>query len=227
MQPLQETLALLEGAARSHKRIVVAYSGGKDSIATLDMCIKTFGKENVDCFFMYLIPGMECVERELDRARQRWGVRIRQYPHWILHKLLTNGAYGTAWFQRDDIQLFEWKLQSIYAVAMADSGATIIGHGAKKSDSRWRKKQLGTWGKQDYMLYPLIGWRKPDVLAYLQINKLWVPDSSGTNATGIDLTPPSLLWLHDNHPNDFAKLAVPFPYIWAVVYRRKFYGVSA
>jgi len=70
VQPLQETLKRLETAAAAHKRVLVAYSGGKDSIATLDLCVKTFGIENVECFFMYFIPGLRCVEDELDKARK-------------------------------------------------------------------------------------------------------------------------------------------------------------
>lgn len=85
---------------------------------------------------------------------------------------------------------------------------------------------LATWGDKDSLLYPLIGWQKLDVIAYINANNLWLPGSSGRNATGVDLSTPSLLWLHDNHPNDFKRMEHVFPYIRAVVERRRMFNVS-
>lgn len=226
MQPLQETLKRLETAAAAHKRVLVAYSGGKDSIATLDLCVKTFGIENVECFFMYFIPGLRCVEDELDKARKRWGVKIHQYPHWVLHKALAYGFFTNPWYTLDDLGFVEWKLDNIYALAMAETDIGLIAHGRKRSDSKWARRVLATWGDKDTLLYPLIGWSKLDVLAYLTANNLWVPGTSGRNATGVDLSTPSLLWLHDNHPQDFARIEHVFPYVRAVVERRRMFGVD-
>ena len=55
----------------------------------LDLCRKTFKK--VICF-MYLVPGLEHIERQLQFAREIWS-EILQYPHWLLSRLLKNGIY--------------------------------------------------------------------------------------------------------------------------------------
>jgi hypothetical protein len=99
--------------------------------------------------------------------------------------------------------------------------------GAKKADSLWRRKMLGNWGTQEDILYPLIEWNKVDVLAFMKANDLPIPDSSGKNATGVDLSPPALLWLHDEHPRDFARVCEIFPLAEAIVWQRKFYGDEA
>jgi hypothetical protein len=51
-----------------------------------------------------------------------------------------------------------------------------------------------------------------------------MPDGSGLNASGVSLIPAELLWIYDNHPNDFKKVCEYFPYAEAVVWRRTFYG---
>jgi hypothetical protein len=61
-------------------------------------------------------------------------------------------------------------------------------------------------------------------LSYLKINNIPLPDSSGKNATGVDLSTPSILWLHDKYPDDFKKLLQFFPYAGAAVQRREYYG---
>jgi hypothetical protein len=73
---------------------------------------------------------------------------------------------------------------------------------------------------------PLSEWTKLDVLSYLKGRGLPIPDSSGRSATGIDLSTPALLWLHDNFPHDFAKLCEVFPFTEAVVWRREWYGIE-
>lgn len=217
---LKETLNLLKQAREKSSAVVVAYSGGKDSICVLDLAMRTF--ERVECFFMYFVPGLECVETMLDWARERYGVKINQYPHWVLSKAIRDGVYCNNFSTVDDLE--DWKLRDVYNLAKADTGIPMIMTGAKRADSLWRRRQMGTWGKSDDVVYPVAGWNKFDVLGYLKGGGLPVPDSSGKAATGIDLSMPSLLWLNDNHPRDFQKLCRVFPYAEAVVWRRKWYG---
>lgn len=223
MQALQETLKLLDDAKKRHDRVLVAYSGGKDSIVTLDLCIKNWGVQNVECFHMFTLPGLRCIEEELNQARDRWGVRIRMYPHWGVKRMIANGVYGTAWFKTDDLQFLDYKLDHIYALAMQDSGINLIAHGRKRADSpRWAKRVLATWGNKEFLLYPLVGWRRPDVMAYIRMNNLFEPKLCAEP----DLSIRGIEFMHDFYPDDFEKMERLFPYMRAVIKRREWFGVS-
>lgn len=217
-----ETKKYLEGVARAHESIMVGFSGGKDSWVCLDLCRRNF--KNVTAFFLYLVPGLECVEVELEKARSRYGVEILQYPHWLLFRCVKHGTYcDTHWKDRDNI--WEPKINDIHMAIIADTGIKLICQGAKDADSMWRRRYFAI-NKFDQVIYPLKKWQKIDVLSYLKIHKIEIPDSSGGRATGIDLSTPSLLWLHDKHPVDFRKLLEYFPYAEAAIKRRDYYGTK-
>lgn len=220
---IAKTLRVLQRAASEHDSVVVAYSDGKDSRAVMDLCLRSF--KRVHAFYMYFIPGMECVEPALQAAEEKFSRSaafegpIRRYPHWLLRKCLADGVYCRA---LSDDGLPQWKLHDVYATAAKDAGATLVATGAKATDSTWRRRMMGTWGKN--VLYPIGDWNKFQVLGYLRTRGIAIPASSGKSATGIDLSLPSLLWLHDTYPDDFERLCAVFPFARAVVKRREFFG---
>lgn len=48
--------------------VIVGFSGGKDSIVTLDLCFKYF--KRVVPFFMYLVPELEFQEKNVKMVRK-------------------------------------------------------------------------------------------------------------------------------------------------------------
>lgn len=222
-ETIAKTLRVLQRAASEHASVCVAYSDGKDSRVVMDLCLRSF--KRVTAFYMYFVPGLECVDTALAAAEEKFSrVKsfegpIRQYPHWVLRKALTAGAYCRA---LSDDGLPPWKLHDVYALAAKDSESTLIATGAKATDSTWRRRMMGTWGKN--CLYPIGDWNKFQVLGYLRTRGIPLPPSSGKSATGIDLSVPSLLWLHDTYPEDFERLCGVFPFARAVPKRREFFG---
>jgi len=216
---ITETLRALEDVAALSDSIVVAYSDGKDSRVVMDLCVRTF--KRVEAFFMYLVPSLECIEAGLEEARQRWGVQIRQYPHWIVRRFIEYSVFCDPKLGRDDMP--EYKLHDIYALAMADTGSRLLATGAKKSDSAWRRRFMSV--KYADQITPIADWNKYDVLSYLKVRGIPVPVSNNKkSATGIDLTPESLIWLHDTFPRDFARVCECFPYAESVIWQRHFYA---
>ena len=220
----EETLADLSKAAERSSSVLVAYSGGKDAMVTMDLCVRSF--KQVRAFHMFLVPGLECIQAMMDFAKSRWGItEILQYPHFCLPKLLKAGIYCPNHYSRDNLP--ELQLTDIYGAAMHDTGVHMIATGAKKADSIFRRK---SWQKfeKDYLVYPLKDWSTRDVLGYLQLRSLPMPSmNNGHQTSGIDLTARDLLRVHDEFPRDFAKLEVVFPYVGAVVKRREWHGIAA
>jgi hypothetical protein len=214
---LTRTERQLDEAAERSSSCLLAFSGGKDSLVCADLVCKKFA--HVEAFFMYLIPDLECVEKALEFGRKRWGLKLHQFPHWMCWRQHKWGV-----FCHPQPELSDVKLNQIYDMARTKTGIDLIVTGAKDSDSMWRKRQLGTWGKKPNMFYPIQKWNKLQVLGYLKSHGIPLPDSSHKNATGVDLSDPSLLWLHKNHPSDYARLLREYPFAEAAIKRREFFG---
>lgn len=225
-----ETAQHLKKVAEQQTAILVAFSGGKDSRAVLDLCCHAF--QTVVCFHMYFVPGLRCIDEQLAIAKERYHCEIVWVPHWTLSRCLRNGIFCPNYFNRDDMP--EWKLADVHRIVREDTGIYPIAHGGKLTDSLWRRRQLGNKkkfagsGRSDTegVIYPIKEWSKYDVLAYLAKQKIPVPEGDSESNSGVDLATPSILWLHDKYPDDFARMEKVFPYISAVVARRTLYGVK-
>jgi phosphoadenosine phosphosulfate reductase len=217
-----EAEQIMRDASRSSDGCIVFFSGGKDSLVVMDMASRIFKK--VVPVFMYFVPGLKVIERQLEYARQRWNTEIIQVPHWTLFRCLKAGYYSLPRASNDNIP--DVKLKDIYDMVMTQTGLSYIATGAKAADSVWRKQNLHSTDKYTFLLTPIKNWNKFDVLYYLNAHKIPIPESESKNGrmSGVGLTYNSILWLHDKHPEDFELMEQVFPFIGAVVARRKFYG---
>jgi 3'-phosphoadenosine 5'-phosphosulfate sulfotransferase (PAPS reductase)/FAD synthetase len=218
---MEDTLLVMQGLARESDIGLVGFSGGKDSLVVLDLACRVF--KRVKAYHMYMIPGLDHIERQLDYARERFGVEIALYPHFALIDALRYGVYCDA---EDDLSRFT--IEDVYRLAMADAGGDFVMTGARRADSSWRRRSMGSYrGKRDHVVYPIQDWHKYDVLGYLKARNIPLPVNSGASATGVDLSTRSLIWLHDVYPDDFKKLLEFFPYAEASIWRDRFYGAAA
>ena len=71
-----DTIDRLARAAEEDSRVVVGFSGGKDSLVCLDLATRCF--KQVAAYFMYFIPGLKCCQLALEAARRQWNVPIVQ-----------------------------------------------------------------------------------------------------------------------------------------------------
>jgi 3'-phosphoadenosine 5'-phosphosulfate sulfotransferase (PAPS reductase)/FAD synthetase len=219
MGRFEETLQLLKSHAAENDAVAVSYSAGKDSMAVLDLCVRSF--KRVEAFYLYLVPDLECIERDLEEAAKRYGITVRQYPNPIVRDALKAGTYCPNHWSLDDLP--PWKLRNVYDLVGVEANAKLIANGAKRADSLQRRCYVGTLKN---VLHPIAGWSQLDVLAYMKMRGLPIPRTQQrVRMSGIDLTTPNLIWLHDTYPEDFAKVEAVFPYIGAVVKRRDWYGV--
>lgn len=219
---LAQTIKCLEAVAALNNGVLVSYSGGKDSLVVLDLCAKVF--KRVVCFFMSF-GQFACQDHMLNFARARYGVPILIYPHPGMVACLRDGVYCPNYYTLDDLPNYDTPM--LHRVLRLKTGIEHIADGMRKFDEHSRRQHLGkTKGQGARLIHPIEHWNKHDVLAYLKLHNIPVPDTHAGATTGIDLTTRSLLWLHDKHPRDFQSLCRTFPYAQAVVYRRDWHGVA-
>jgi phosphoadenosine phosphosulfate reductase len=224
MGKIDATLALLRQAAEKHDSVCVAYSGGKDSMTVMDLCTRTF--KRVEAFYMYVVPGLQSEEAKLAYCKEKFGVTVRQMPHWASIRSLLSWAYVDP---QPAIDLLpEWTLRDCYQRMMDDTGCPYVAVGAKKADSSWRRRFMKGTEDWTFMLNPIADWNKFDVLGYLAAQGIKIPQArQGKTATGLDLSMASLRHLYDTHPDDFDRLCQFFPYARAAIAHREFFGEGA
>jgi hypothetical protein len=176
---------------------------------------------------MFIVPGLEVVDEQLAKAEKYFGVTIKQYPNWLLFRFIKYGVFcASSWRTKD---MWEPNLFDLYEAIIADTKIDLICHGGKESDSIWRRKcYFGSQAAKRPLVYPLKQWSKFDVLAYLKLNKIDVPDQTkempDKRNVGIDLSEAALYWLHDYHPEDFKRLLKFFPFAESLIWKREWYG---
>lgn len=210
------TLRLLEsirdGAhAKPAAGCIVAFSGGKDSWAILELAHRVFGKGNVHVYNLYIVPELECELRELRKAERRYGVTIRRQPHPGIQTALSTGhlqPLPTA---------FRRKLHhaDIYELVrdITKSDWLIFGHRMDESLQRrgMIKSSAGLMVKLR-KAYPLWNWKAADVFHFLRSAKIPAPEQyTEDDTTGMTLGPNSLLYLKANYPEDYRKVIQMFP----------------
>lgn len=215
-----ETVRQLQEKARNHESVLVAYSGGKDSLCILDLCCRAF--RHVAAVHLYFVPGLKLVEDQLALARDRWGVDVLEYPEPTFLEALKTGLYCNDHYSMGDVP--KVKASEIFKIAAHETGINLVVTGKKKADGM---NNVGTLKKDEGLFFnPIFKWRQMDVLSYLAAHKIPLPPSDGRKSSSFDLTVPNILWLWDKHREDFEKIERYFPYIRAVVHRREWYKAA-
>jgi len=188
------------------------YSGGKDSLILLDLLSKSDLKVNLA--FMYLVKGLEHVEKYCDWAEKKYKVECRKYPHFVLSQYFNDNFLR---FHEKPVPII--KLGDIEAQAKKDFNCDWIITGIKQSDSLNRRLMLGTYFLKAINLdakraYPLSEWSKSMCLSYIKQNRLPAPIeyTKGSKSSGVDLNFDCLSYLKLNYPKDLEKIIKVFPF---------------
>jgi 3'-phosphoadenosine 5'-phosphosulfate sulfotransferase (PAPS reductase)/FAD synthetase len=228
MSVYHDTLNHLRSLAAKHSEVLVAYSGGKDSLAVMELCAKIFTR--VRAFNWYTAPGLRVTEQWMDFARTRWGVDPIMIPHWDIVQCKKVGLWCNPTIELD--LLPEYGLREAYAHALDVARCEIVVAGMKRADGLKRRQFFANirdsndpfWTR---LVNPIADWRKADVIGFLKANNIPLPQSiKGAVTSGVSLTHSGICWLHDNHPDDYRKLLKWFPYAEACIKRREWFGVG-
>jgi phosphoadenosine phosphosulfate reductase len=201
---------------------MVALSGGKDSLVTLDLCRRHFA--HVECFYMFHVQGLACIERNVDAAARRAGVRVHKVPHPDLARIMRQSMLRPFTREANDIKRI--KQSDVEAALTERTGIRWFAYGERAADSFARRlytrKNDGV--REDWRrFYPVWDWLHGEVMTYLKVHRIPLPERLGASDTkvmsGFGLYPRPLHWMKHNVPEDYAKVLVQFPYAEAMVMR--------
>jgi 3'-phosphoadenosine 5'-phosphosulfate sulfotransferase (PAPS reductase)/FAD synthetase len=223
---LKETLRELGELSIAHSRVAVGFSGGKDSLAVLDLATKFF--KEVIPYFYYFVPGLKHEESKLKIAAERYGLKVRMYPSASGLDALRDGMFCDEHPELESLP--QMSRRTLYSWIKADTGATLMMTGEKKSDGPFRRRRIGSMqrtDKWDDMVLPIRNWLKWEVLAYCKANRIEIPDAGRGDNGRFTLHDSEILHAYDHHREDYEVMKEFFPYIETVVLRREWFPDSA
>lgn len=189
--------------------VIVAYSGGKDSLAVMDICARA-GKR-IEAFLMSFLPGMDHTAHWVRYAKTRWGVNVREFQDPGTIQYLRMGR-----FRPEPLKVPAITARDIESQFRAETGIEWIGYGYKAADCIDRRVMLKTWPnglcEKWHKFAPLYDWKQGDVLAYLSRRRIEIPTAAASIMSGVGLGPRSLAWMRECWPEDYKRILKVFPF---------------
>lgn len=217
LTPLAEAQRILRTIHEKTDDVIVGLSGGKDSLVTLDMCMKEFGATHVSAFFMYFVKDLRCVETTIRWCERHYKIEVHRLPHWCLGL-----AYKYATYMPHRTGANEWRdmrLVDVEQLARKKTGSEWLAYGHRMADSIERVGMLSKNQGHDEVgrrVYPLWRWNEASVMSYLRARKIPPPPKLTIlkrAMTGVSFQEDALLAIREKFPDDFAKILEVFPYV--------------
>jgi len=209
--------------------VLLAFSTGKDAVGAWLACRPHFAR--IVPYYMYLVPGLEFVERSLQYYEKAFGQRILRVPHPSLYRWLNNGIFVGP----DQIEtIVQANLPSFEYLDMQDeirrdaglSPDCYTASGVRAADSPLRRISIVTHGaishkKQQFM--PIWDWKIDQLLGEIRSAGMLLSVDYrmfGRSFDGLDyrFTEP----IKRHFPRDYAKICEWFPLVEAEIKRREF-----
>lgn len=201
--------------------VIVGFSGGKDSIVTLDLCFKYF--RNIKPFFMYLVPGLEFQEKMLNWYENKYNTEIIRMPHFEVSEFLKYGSFTMADWDVDVVGI-----NDTYEYLRQETGFHWIAAGERCADSIVRNAMIKQSGSIDHKrgrFYPLAYWKKNEVLQYIKYKKLYLsPEQKKLGFSFRSLAGREVAVIKKYYPKDYERILKVYPFIGAGVERFEKYG---
>ena len=201
--------------------IIVAFSGGKESIVTLDMCCRHF--DRVSAFFLYIAPNLSFQEKQLEWYEKKYNLNIMRLPHPMVSEFFRYGTYRN---MNPDVPIIG--INDVYSYVRWLTGMHWISAGERIDDSIVRRamiKHSGTVDAQRGRFYPVANWSKKDIFAYIKHHNLRIGKDSqvlGFSYRGLEGNQLHALKVH--FPQDYEKIKKLYPLCEAGVKRYEQYG---
>lgn len=211
VNPVQHAKTVISLVRQQTNEAILFYSGGKDSLALLDLVAPQF--DRLVCVFMYFVKDLEHINKFLKVLERYPNAELLQTPHFVLSTVYREGMYCAA-----DKTMPVMNIKKVRRRVQEQTGIDWVFMGMKQSDSLNRLLMLRGYREQaisdaSTTAYPLSLWKKGEVLAYLKHKKLPMPIDYGikTNSSGLVFDAKVFDWLRTHYPQDLEKIYTKFP----------------
>jgi phosphoadenosine phosphosulfate reductase len=202
---------------------LVALSGGKDSLVTLDLACAAFGR--VEAFYLYLVAGLQTFEAPVDAAARRHGIKVHKLPHFDLPRLIKYAVLRPHVPNAASIKELRWI--DVNNAMRQSTGIGWIAAGERASDSiqrRFYTRQKDGVQPEHRRVFPIFDWLDSDVYGYLRVRGIPIPTYGAytqPRGSGFSLDGAGLSWLKHANPSDYKRVLKVFPYAEAEVIRHE------
>lgn len=198
--------------------VIVAFSGGKESIVVMDMCFRYFKK--VRAFFMYICPDLSFQEKTLEWYEKKYQTEIMRIPHMDVSEFFHWGS-----FRIPDPTFPVVSINDIYKYVRLETDIWWIAAGERIDDSIIRRamiKKSGSIDVQRGRFYPVSMWKKKEIIQYIKFHNLYLgADSKKLGFSFKSLWGKELLMLKEHFPDDYQKILHLYPFAGAGVKREE------
>lgn len=210
---------------------MVAFSCGKDSIAAW-LELRRHGFERIVPYYMYLVPGLEFVDRSLAYYEEFFGTRIIRVPHPSLYRWINAGIFQpperAAVIDRLDLPCPDYA--DIQRIMREDYqlGDAYVATGVRAADSPIRRIALSRYGSVNHtrkQFWPVWDWNKARLIDEIDASGCKLPVDYrwfGRSFDGIDYR--FLEPIKRHAPRDYERILQWFPLAEVEIERRKYAG---
>ena len=207
--------------AKVTDEVIVAFSGGKESVVVLDLCFRYFKK--VHPFFMYICPDLSFQERTIEWYEKKYQTEIIRLPHMDVSEFFHWGSFRPA-----DLTFPVVSINDIYQYVRLQTDTWWIAAGERIDDSIVRRammKKSGSIDVQRGRFYPVSAWKKREIIDYIKFHNLYLgQDSKKLGFSFKSLWGKELAMLKHYFPQDYEKVLHLYPFAAAGVKRYEDYG---
>jgi len=205
-------------AAQSGGVCLLSFSGGKDSLGAWIELERYFSR--IVPVYMYLIPDLAFVEREMAYFEDRFETRIIRMPHPSLYRCLRHFIFVPPERCRfiEEFNPVPFDYDDVFSIVKQDAGLpddtyTAIGVRQEDSLNRWTSiKQHGAANEKRRTFFPIYDWKKDRLLREIRGRGIKLPESYrlfGRSFDGLDYR--FLKPIHDHYPDDYQRILEWFP----------------
>lgn len=225
-----DTLAMIRGLGV--EEILIAFSGGKDSLVTLDLCQRSgFALRP---YFRYEVSGLSEHERVFEWVKRRYGCDVIRVPSPELASKIRFGAM----LPRETEMKRNLRHVDVENYLRQKTGLEWIASGIRMHESLQRRGMVNSLSKKPCLtctlperigidrngsrIWPICHWGPQHVRDYMRLRKLCEPVRTGMakdRAMDLSLNAENLIYLRQHNPDDYRKMLQRFPLAEVLVKR--------